>query len=122
LTASDTVRVESGSGIDVEGRAENGRFVYELKVPLREGPGRRYAIGAGPGDTIGIGFVTPETDPQYIPEPAVAEAPGGASRQPPPGGFGVGPPGGRGGPGVSLPSPLEEWVSVTLAPAAVGGD
>ncbi len=40
--------------------AENGGFVYLLRVPLRRGPGHPYAIEPVPGSAIGIGLVQEE--------------------------------------------------------------
>lgn len=121
LTASgDTVRIASGSAIEFEGRAEYGGFVYELRAPLRTGPETPYAIGAEPGQTIAIGFTTPEIDMDELYDRARESGDGGGGRpsggagRPSGGGFGGGPPGG-GGRGFSIPSPLEEWTSVTLA-------
>lgn len=119
----DTVRIESSSGIEFEGRADYGGFIYELRVPLRSGPEQPYAIGAEPGQTIAIGFTTPEIDMDELFERAGQRGggapPGGsAGGRPQPGGVSGGGPGGPGGGGArgfSLPSPLEKWTSVTLA-------
>ena len=40
--------------------AENGGFVYLLRVPLHRGPGHTYAIEPAPGSPIGIGLVQEE--------------------------------------------------------------
>lgn len=40
--------------------AENGGFVYLLRVPLHRGPGHTYAIEPAPGAAIGIGIVQDE--------------------------------------------------------------
>lgn len=117
--AGDTVRIESGSGIEFKGRADYGGFTYELRVPLRAGPERPYAIGAEPGQTIAIGFTTPEIDRDELFERAReregAEGGGPPSGGAPPGAGGGRPPGGFGAQGFSMPSPLEEWTLVTLA-------
>ena len=40
-------------------RAEN-EVAYELKIPLQKAASWPYAVGAGPGRTIGLGIATPE--------------------------------------------------------------
>lgn len=123
VAPGDTIRITDEMGIAFEGRAEYGGFTYELRVPLRTGPGRPYAIGAEPGQTIAIGFATPEVDMDALLDRAAerssADRPAGSAAGQP-GGFG-GRPGGLAGPGFSLPSPLEEWALVTLAAASAAG-
>ncbi|MBN2171100.1 MAG: hypothetical protein JW819_07270 [Candidatus Krumholzibacteriota bacterium] len=105
-------------GVSVSYRVEASRLVVEMAIPLWTGPGRPYAVGAGAGGTLALGFQTPELDRE-----ARREAMGGrgGGRGVPPGGGTGGPPGGgRGGPpgGMSRPDPLDWWIIVTLAPAA----
>jgi hypothetical protein len=59
----DSLRLEASevSGIQVMIGYYSGRFVYELEVPLRQGPGRPYAIGYQSGGRISLGFETPAT-------------------------------------------------------------
>ena len=116
-------------GIAVALGRQDGRFVYELRVPLQPGEDRPYAIGADEGQPIGIGFETPEIDREALREAVgdrggdmpEGDMPGGMPDDGGPGG-GMGPrggmrpdgPGGR-GPG-QIPKPLEIWGKIQLAP------
>ncbi|MGD0782796.1 MAG: hypothetical protein ABSA30_08060 [Candidatus Aminicenantales bacterium] len=49
-------------GIEVALESGNGFFVYELKIPMVKGPDTPFAVGVGPGKTVGITFETLSTD------------------------------------------------------------
>jgi hypothetical protein len=116
--------VSEVKGIEVRMRNAGGIFVYELKVPLRSDEERPFAVGVGPGDVIGVGFLSPRMRMQ---RPAGMR---GGGRMP--GGGGMGGRGGMGGGmggmrggGMSrmVPQELKIWAKVQLAtgsaPAAV---
>ena len=47
-------------GIEVASGYSDSDVTYELKIPLQKTAARTYAVGAGPGRTIGLGIATPE--------------------------------------------------------------
>jgi hypothetical protein len=100
-------------GIQVKIVETNGRFVYELKVPLAITSDHPYAIGAKEGKPVGIGFEAGEPNrPEMGERPSDGGFPGGG-----PGGGGM-PPGGGRGPRPEMPEPIKLWLKVSLAPAA----
>ncbi len=116
----------SATGVTAAGSLNAGQLVLELRIPLR---GTDDAIGAAPGDQVGIGLETPGLQrPDRRERPAGGRGgppsggggfpgggpPGGGMGGPPGGGMG-GRPGGPGGP--QMPEPLDSWVRVTLAGA-----
>jgi hypothetical protein len=50
LEAADKEGLQARTGMS------NGAFVLELAIPLRPSEGRPVAVGAGPGDLVGVGF------------------------------------------------------------------
>jgi hypothetical protein len=124
LFASEVPGLEIGLG------HQGGRFVYELKVPLRSSEEHPYSIGLDRSHCVGVGFETPEIDREKMAGamprggapgggmPGGGAPPGGAM---PGGGMGErGMPGGArgsgGGPG-NMPERLELWTKVELASA-----
>jgi hypothetical protein len=110
----------AAEGIEVDARLENSLLVYELKLPLSPGEKRPYAVGAAPGNSIGLGFEAPATEMSAL-RPGMGRGPGGGrgGTNRPPGGGGMGrPPGGgrMGGPRMgSMPEAIEIWAVVQLA-------
>lgn len=90
--------------------ADQGVLTYEIAVPLVPASGVLYAIGAQPGQQIGVGVTTPE---EFVvnaaQQPGFGGLPGGRMasaeergyRGPPPGSLGI--------------STFKEWTLVTLA-------
>ncbi|KAA0220831.1 hypothetical protein EDS67_29210 [candidate division KSB1 bacterium] len=118
--------LDKARGIDLNINRDNGVLIYEIRIPLRHGADRPYAIGANPGDKIGIGLETPEFDRKEMRErmrSGMGERPrGGMSGGRPGGGFGgggrgggMGRPGGPGGQRPELPESLKVWTKVQLA-------
>ncbi|MFB3131881.1 MAG: hypothetical protein ACE10K_05090 [Rhodothermales bacterium] len=99
-------------GIDVMAKMNAGTLVYELRIPLRKSDAHAFAIGAEPGEVIGVGLETPEIDREAIQSGGRGGGRGGGGR----GGFGGGG-GGRGGRGAppQRPDPLKLWTTVELA-------
>jgi hypothetical protein len=123
--------LDGKQGIEVRTGHANERLVYELKVPLAHSERFPYAVGAGSGKTISIGFETPEFDRsgtrnrrERMGRPPGGGEPGedGMGES---GGLGVpgggmgrhggGGPGGSPGGGFSMPQPLKLWMRVVLA-------
>ncbi|UCE40148.1 MAG: hypothetical protein JSV17_11855 [Candidatus Aminicenantes bacterium] len=103
--------IEDTKGIEVKMRNVGGTFVYELKVPLVSREEYPFTIGANPGDTIGVGFLSPK---MQMKRPNKMRGMGGM----PPGGSGGMPPGGgmRGyGMKPMMPQDLKIWAKVQLA-------
>jgi hypothetical protein len=120
----DKVRLTpyDAAGLEVALGYQDGRVVYELKVPFRRDE-HPYAIGSDGKGKIGIGFETPEIgrDERMAAmgghRPEGGTGPGGGRT----GGMTGGPPGGgrsgemrRGGPGNML-APLDIWAKISLA-------
>ncbi len=138
--AGDPYAVDSLAGVEVRAQLAGDVLVYELKLPLARRPEYPYALGAQPGDVIGVGLQTPAMDRRRMlegmpggpgfpgggPGDAGGERPsagrgGGRSR----GAGGGGPGGGEGerhrgfgpaGPGERL----DVWLRVKLAEPAAG--
>jgi hypothetical protein len=102
-------------GVEVAARAERGRLIYELKVPLTGSEPVPHAIGVQPGKAFAIGIETPErTDPPGGGPSGGGRGPGreGGMRRGGPGGGGPG--GGPRGPGAR--ERLSLWITVQLSP------
>ncbi len=85
--------VSDAPGLEARATSVNDVLVYELRVPLRRSAGHPYAIGAEPGQVIGILLETPDVPP--IKEDRGGErSSGGGGRG---GGRGAGRGGGMGG-------------------------
>lgn len=113
--------LDQAQGIDLNINRDNGVLVYEIKIPLRHGEERPYAIGAVAGDKIGIGLETPEFDRKEMRD-RMRSGMGGRPRGGRPGGGlgggrggGMGRPGGPGGQRPAMPETLKIWVKVQLA-------
>jgi hypothetical protein len=104
--------IDNVQGIEVKMRNAAGTFVYELKVPLASSEEYPFALGVAPGDSIGVGFLSPKMQ---------MRRPGGGrggGRMAP--GGGMYPGGGRGGMGgygmrPIMPQDLKIWAKVRLA-------
>jgi hypothetical protein len=119
----------SGIGVDAMIDVVNRTLIYELRVPLQRIEESPYAIGAKPGQKIGVGLLVGKRErsslerPEGAPEREMGEEPGGMGR---PAGEGMGGfPGGRRGDfggmrGGMTAEPLELWVTVKLAVKAAG--
>jgi len=104
---------------------DNGRLVYELKVPLAKADALSLGIGTDPGKLFGLGFETPDLDMAAMRQQMGGRRGGGIG-----GGMdgavgvgGVGSSGRRGGgrggmrPGMIRPfEPFQLWTRVKLAP------
>lgn len=116
------VQVSTLEGIEAKANITDNMLVYELKVPIVKSDLHPFAIGAEPGERIGVGIATPKMD-----RDAMKERRGGGMRGggPPGGGMpggmppGAGRGGGRpGGGGFERPNPLKVWAKVQLAAPA----
>jgi hypothetical protein len=108
--------IEETKGIEVQMRNVGGTFVYELKVPLSSSEEYPFAVGVKPGDTVGVGFLSPRMQMQRM------GGIRGGGRMPGGGGMGgrggMGVPGGMGGMGGmgrQVPQELKIWAKVQLA-------
>jgi hypothetical protein len=117
-----SVRLTAGeaAGIDVALGYQDGRVVYELRVPLRRDEQHPYGIGADGKHRIGVGFQTPEIKRDEV----MAGMGGGRRGGGPPDGAptGGGVPGdemggGRwqGGRPGNMPQPIDIWAKIQLA-------
>ncbi|MCH7573866.1 MAG: hypothetical protein IIA59_01960 [Candidatus Marinimicrobia bacterium] len=115
--------ISDGHGIKVEvGSSPDGRFVYELRIPLERTPGSPYAIYSSLAKTVGIGFETGAMDLQAM----RGQRGGGMRSGGRQGGGGMRGGGGRGGgmrgggmrgggAGQQMPKPFKYWARVSLA-------
>jgi hypothetical protein len=93
-------------GVEVKAGFLNGRFAYELKVPLTADNGRfAYAVEADTGHVISVGFETPES------EGDMDIRPGPGTGSPAAGGGGEGGRGSRGGRGGSRSGGVSQEVA-----------
>lgn len=99
--------IENTKGIEVQMRNAGGTFVYELMVPLATSEEYPFALGAEPGDVIGVGFLSPK---MQMRRPSGVRGGGRI-----PGGGGGMPPGGGGGMGRLMPQDLKIWAIVQLS-------
>jgi len=111
-------------GIEVGIGMSGGTAVYELRMPLVESEAHRYAIGAHPGDRIGVRLETGQFDFGAMRGGRPSGPRGGVGGEPPGGmgGRGGGMGGGRMGGGrrgghPSPPEPLDLYAKVELASA-----
>jgi len=111
-------------GIEISVAPTRGLFVYELKIPLTQTESNLVALGAPPGQTVGIGFEIPKLDRGQMSGRPAEGMPGGGGRPPMggvPGAGGGGRPGGMrgGGPGggmmEQMPEGLKVWTLVRLS-------
>jgi hypothetical protein len=108
--------IDDAQGIEIQMRNVGGTFVYELKVPLASSEEYPFAVGAKPGDTIGVGFLSPRMQmrrPGGMRGGRGMQGGGGMGGR---GGMGVpGGMGGMGGMGRQVPQELKIWAKVQLA-------
>jgi hypothetical protein len=107
-------------GIEITAVPSRGLFVYELKIPLSQTESDLIALGAQPGQTIGIGFEIPKLNRGQMPGRPSEGMPGGGGRTPMggrPGAGGGGRPSGMPGGGMmeQMPEGLKIWALVHLA-------
>ncbi len=97
-------------GISAAIEADRGVLTYEIAVPLVPASGVLYAIGAEPGQQIGVGIATPEEFVVNVAQqPGFGGLPGGRMASAEERGYRGLPPGGL---GIST---FKEWTLVTLA-------
>ena len=124
--ARETLASASTIGIELRAAPESYALVYELKLPLRQGPGCPFGIDAR-SEKVGVGLETPEIE---RPDRPMRSGMGGGMGRP---GGGRGRPGGGKGGGMgggemgqrgrpSPPEPLNIWATVRLADAPPPGD
>lgn len=121
----------SSFGIQAACTGAPDTLICELKIPLQMAPGRPYAIGAAPSQTLSLGFEMGEMNREQMRErmgqrggglgggrpgggmPPGGGVPGGGRR---PGGMGDSHPGGmpREG-GMKMPKPFKIWLPLKLA-------
>jgi hypothetical protein len=115
-------------GIETAIEPSRGFLVYEIKIPLARSESRPYAVGAAPGEVVGIGFETGKIDRGKEPRGEDDDRPG-AGGQPPMGGGAMGGgmrgrggmgPGGGFGMEPNLPAELKIWAFVRLASGGAG--
>lgn len=121
--APQKMEIKEARGIEIIAVPTRGLFIYELKIPLLQTESQLIAVGAQPGQTVGIGFETPKPDHGQRPGPPSGGMPGGGGGRPggagmPPmgGGRGAGPGGGPGGGMMGeMPNGLRVWTLVHLS-------
>jgi hypothetical protein len=115
--------VAEARGIEVKVLPTSERIVYELKIPLGVTKQHRFAVGAEPGKTIGVGFESPKLELSQMPRrrsgerPRTGGEPGAGGEEPGEGGAEADERGmhGHGG-GFRRPEAMKIWASVRLAP------
>jgi len=120
--APQKMEIAEVRGIEIIAVPSRGLFVYELKIPLFQTESQLIAVGAQPGQTIGIGFETPKPDRGRMPGPPSGGMPGGGGGRPPMGGSrGAGRGGGPGGGMMDeMPRGLRVWTLVHLSSGDTG--
>jgi hypothetical protein len=108
------MEVSEAKGIEIKVVPSTGMLVYELKIPLQRTPDHPIAVGADPGQTVAVGFETPEINPKYLPKGMSEMPPGGGRRPPMGGGYGPGRMGGY-GPRPGMLNTLKFWAIVQTA-------
>jgi hypothetical protein len=126
-SSPEAMDVSAAKGIEIAYSSESGLFVYELKIPLQVAADRPYALGAGPGKTVGIGFEVPKMDFGSTRGRPRGGIPGEGGGGPPMGGSGGFGSHGRGGMGMGgrgmrsggtnpeIPEGLKVWTYVKLS-------
>ena len=56
------LELDAAKGLEIAVSKEGRLFVYELKIPLQSSPDHPIAVGAQPGNTVGLGFEVPKSD------------------------------------------------------------
>lgn len=106
-------RIQTGARSDLNAQLtmDNGRFAYELQVPLYYTEEHPYAVGSMPGANVGVGFESPKPDLDREQMEAIRDGMRGrGGRFGGRGGFGR-----RGGNRPERPEPLNQWTKVELA-------
>ncbi len=112
------MKIEEAQGLEVKASAPAGMLIYELKIPLRKTPQTPWAVGAGAGQAVGLGFESLKSQTRGMSRGGYAG--GGGGRTGMGGRPGMGGMGGRGGfgRGIEVPEDLKIWAIVKLlAPA-----
>jgi len=110
------MKIEEARGLEVKASAPAGVLIYELKIPLRNTPQTPWAVGAQPGQLVGLGFETGTFEGKRMSRGGTG-MPGGGSYPGRMGGrSGMGGLGGRGGfgRGIEIPEELKIWAIVKL--------
>jgi hypothetical protein len=114
------MEVADVSGIEVIVTVSRGLLIYELKIPLAQTETELIAVGAQPGQTIGVGFEIPKPDRGQMPGPSEGGGgmpPGRDGGMPPMGGQGGARGGMRSGGGMEprMSRGLRVWALVRLS-------
>jgi hypothetical protein len=108
--------LSEAKGIEIKLVSSSGLLVYELKIPLVQSEQHPYAVGALPGQIIGLGLESPRINMERGMRRMGGGMPGGGGGLRPPMGAGPGP----GGFGDEMmpeaPKELKLWAKVSLAP------
>ena len=103
------MKISEAIGIEIRAHLANDVLCYELKIPLLTSAKHPYAVGAGPGSLVGLGFTTPSVDRDAMMASRGGGGRGGGSRRG----------GGRRSGGESvrgrMPSGLDAWVRIQLS-------
>ena len=99
-------------GVEIKVNSSAGRLVYELKIPLVKSEQNPIAVGAQPGQSIGVGFETGKLEQPRRTEKSPREFPGGGMG----GGGGRSGMGGYGGRGGMIEG-VKVWAILRLSPA-----
>lgn len=75
--APQKIEIAEVKGIEIKAVPSRGLFIYELKIPFVKTGSELIAVGAQPGQTIGIGFETPKPKRSQMPGPPSGRMPGG---------------------------------------------
>jgi hypothetical protein len=127
LDGAREVSVGEMEGIEVALNAVSGVLVYEARIPIRGGDAIPFAIGADPGQVIGVKLETPPVDSEGVRKGMGSGF--GRRGEAGVGGRGGGRMGGgmgrSGGAGVgsqrpAMPEPVDIWIRVELAAADAG--
>ncbi len=103
-------------GIQVTLNPSSGMLVYELKIPFVRSDENPFALGADPGDTVGIGLEIPKPDRTSMRNVMGGGRSGGTPRGGMGGGGMRGGMGGqRGRPGAGMSEGFKVWAKVNLA-------
>jgi len=113
------MKFEEAKGLEVKATAPAGLLVYELKIPLRKTSQTPWALGAGAGQSVGLGFESLKSQIRGLSRGGGYSGGGGGRTgmggQPGLGGMGGG---GGYGRGIQIPEDLKLWAIVKLlAPA-----
>jgi len=109
------MKVEEAVGLEVKATAPAGMLVYELKIPLRKTSRTPWALGAGAGQSVGLGFESLKSQTRGMSRGGYAGGGGGRTGMGgQPGMRGMGGGGGYGRGGIQIPEDLKLWAIVKL--------